>query len=396
MELNEIDKLLERYTAAETRIGANLHDLSNNTTYSILSTAGVQGRTASKVGRALTKSRNMWELFGQLQGALSRARTTRGTGSVSKSDRELLAQILTGESVVVDVEEVPFGNRDLMSAARHETTMTIEALLSEMRRNYESVRDAVVLVADIHRDVLPRLDAAETTLIRARSQATELGISAPELTQATREVERVRRLSLDDPLALGSGAGDELDRMVRLAAGRVADAKSGHDQLRGDLGDMEGLIAEIRTLRARADAARKETESKITSPIGLVRVPNEAAIDGPNGLTDAADAVLADPSESWQAQRQRLDQWLLRARKLRSQLARAENSNRRDLSRRDELRGLLTAYRAKMAAMRRAEDPELRELAMEAHSELFTAPTDLANAERLVSALGNHLAGVDW
>jgi len=83
-----------------------------------------------------------------------------------------------------------------------------------------------------------------------------------------------------------------------------------------------------------------------------------------------------------------LDQWLELAEALVAQLAQAEKRNQAPLDRRNELRGLLSAYRAKAAAVGLIEQADLSDLADEAHNELFTAPTDLTRAESLVNQLG--------
>lgn len=384
--------MLQRYRAAETRIGANLHELDNHSTYQVLRTDTLRGTTASRIGSAMSRAELLWTYFGHLQTALVQATSLRGTGSKMRNeDRQKLAQLLTEKSVMLSTIDVPLHERDLLESAQSEERITIEALLTRMRGTYEPIRDAVAKVEKVHRDVMPRLNAAETTLRAAEKEAQLLGVTEPELSAAVRELERVRKLALDDPLALAANAGDELDRHVRLAAGRVASLKKGRDELHGDMGDMAGLVAEIRTLLARAAASRTEAVEKIVQPMGLVRVPTAAAVDGPKGLLEAADAVLSDNAGSWQRQRQLLDDWLARARKLRDQLRRAEASNRVGLNKRDELRGLLDAYRAKMAGVGRAEEMVVREIADEAHNELYTAPTDLARAERLVRELGKAL-----
>ncbi|MEE9416722.1 MAG: hypothetical protein V3V01_15665, partial [Acidimicrobiales bacterium] len=73
------------------------------------------------------------------------------------------------------------------------------------------------------------------------------------------------------------------------------------------------------------------------------------------------------------------------------QLVRAYAANALPLRRRDEIRGLLSAYWAKAAAVGRAEDPLLSDLHDDAHNELFTSPTDVARAEMLVSGFGGAL-----
>jgi len=319
----------------------------------------------------------------------------RGTGNrIGGGEREQLAELLTKSSIVLTTSQTPLHERDLLDDGHNSTMVSLEELLSRMRKLYMPIRDGVAKVDERLRSVLPRLDSAATTLAQLDADATALGVVEPELTRAREHMERTRQLSIDDPLALKTKAGSELDRMVSSAAGRLAQIRQGHDQLQSDVASIPGLVAEVRTLRARAASAWSDAQAKVVGAHGLVRVPNVHAIDGPGGLAERAGAVT-DPavkSPSWQVQREVLDQWLRQARRLRDQLTRAEQANRAPLVRRDELRGLLAAYRAKMARQGRAEERMLGDLVDEAHNELFTAPTDLVRAEQLVRDLANTLA----
>lgn len=393
VELDEIDELLQRYSAAENRIASNLHELQDHAAYDLLRNGAVDGSTAAQLGPAVAAADQLWDMFSQLRDALSRARRLRGTDRrMNDRQRAPIIEILTGPSILVETVVTPLSERGLFDESSNERRITIERLLDDMRAAYEPLRDGVAAIHAVHRNLLPRLDAAEVTIAAAARSATELGIVEPEVETARRRLETVRSLMLDDPLALAPDEGERLDRQVRLAAGRVADVRRGRDRLESDLASMAGLVAEVRTLRARAATALAEATAKIAGPAHLVRVPPVAAIDGPNGLAARSKAIIDDPSPSWQQRRARLDKWLLVARRLRDQLAAAEASNRVGLQRRDELRGLLTAYRAKMAGTGKAEHRAAFEVADEAHNELYTRPTNLARAEQLLGELARTVA----
>ena len=76
-----------------------------------------------------------------------------------------------------------------------------------------------------------------------------------------------------------------------------------------------------------------------------------------------------------------------------AELAAAERADRRPepdgggaIGKRDELRGLLRAYKAKAARLGAAEDPDLSARHDQAYGLLWTAPCDLAAAEAAVAA----------
>lgn len=393
MELDDIDELLQRYSAAEHRIGANLHDLEMNSAYQILTTDRLSGITGRRLNPALSASPTLWEMFTELQATLDRARVLRGSGNrVKASIREELAQILKGPSVRLETTTTTFAERDLLSASSSDRRLSIEAMLSKMRLAYEPIRNGVAQVEDILRNLLPRIDAADTNLDRAEDQARELGVSPRDLHTARRRLADLRRRATSDPLSIPSNAGDEIERLVHDSATEIAAASRSRDQLQGDLSETTDLLNEIRDLRLRAERAGEEARAKIVNPMGLVRVPSADAIDGPNGLATRLAPIVGSRAP-WQELRQQIDDWTGRAKRLRDQLVRAEGANSRDLRRRSEMRGLLSAYRAKMAGLGYAQDLVLTEMADEAHNELFTAPVDLGRAEMILAELGRRLAG---
>lgn len=394
MELREIDERLQHYSAAERRIGANLHDLELDSTYQILATDTLHGQTGKRLNPSFQASPSIWQMYQLLSDALDQARSLRGTGTRVKADvRRSIAEILTGTPIRIDLSETPMAGRHLTSGGPGAMKISIETLLTRMRTAYEPIRDGVAAVEAVMRQLLPRLDAADTTLRKAAEDAAGLRIRAPEIDRALDELDELRTLATEDPLAIPSDAADEFERKVRHAASTVASQRQSRDELQADLGRTSELLAEIRDLRSQAVASRERALTAIVAPLGLVHVPGAAAIDGAAGLGARLGPIL-DSAAPWQDVRGQLDVWLRQATRLRDQLSRAARVNRDPLDRRSELRGRLSAYRAKMAGTGRAEDGVLREIADEAHNELFTAPTDLGRAEQLVSELGRQLGAV--
>lgn len=384
MELEQIDSLLERYSAAESRIAANLVDLDGDPTYKLISNRGLTGVTAQRLADAVQAAPLLWGWFVALQDALTTARTMRGTGRMSNIQRQQLGQFLTGNSVDPDASSV-------LGGASGSAPVSIEALLTRIREAYEPVRDGIAEVDTIWRDLLPRTEAAKATLARATADLERLGMTDYSIRQANEHLATIEAALLEDPLRLDASSGEELDRLVAEAARIATTFRKGHDDLDGDLAEVGPLLGELRLLRSRAAAARAETQLKIKDATGLVHIPSAAIIDGPGGLTERADTLRDSPALQWQARRQQLDAWLSTAQRLRRQLMAADTANAAPLARRDELRGLLSAYQAKLAAIGFAEEPIINDLHDAAYNELFTKPTDVERAAVLVEQVGDAL-----
>lgn len=385
VETDEIDDLLQRYTAAERRIAANLLDLHDHPTYALITDGAMTGTTARRLGEVAAEAPTLWTGLDALGEVLKKAHLIRGDGRMNLERRTRLAELLTGASVLVAVVETPLADRDLLEADQAERRITIEALLDELRDVYEPLRDGIAEIDAVWRDLLPRLDAADTTRAELVAEVATLGVTEPTVGILERRIVAVREMVMDDPLGLDPEAGVELDRTVNEAALAVGQLRQAHDDLDDDLARTEVLVAEARVLRTRGGVARAEALAKVAVPGDIRAVPSAAIIDG----LARKGAELRAADGSWEQVRSRLDRWLSVMERLVAQLRDVANANTEPLRRRDQLRGLLSAYRAKAAAVGLIERVGLADLVDEAHAELYTAPTDLDRADRLVRQLGD-------
>lgn len=381
---------LQRYTAAEHRIGANLQELEQHSVYQLLTTDVLDGKTAQALRGA--KEANLWELFTLLGSVLERARTMRGSDNRLRNETRLeLASLLTTDSVLLTTENIPLAERGLTGASSRETRISIERLIDRMAEIYEPIRDVVTHAETVLRDVLPRLNSAESTLSRLRAEAAALSMTMPELDRIDETIARIRDLSLTDPLSIPASARTTFDQALHDASATIAAARTSHDELAGDIATASDLLDECRELIERSNRDRAEALAKIARPVGLRQPPSLDAIDGERGLAAKLTPIVAS-TQPWQIVRREIDGWSQTVVRLRDQLRRVSDANAQPLQKRDELRGRLAAFRAKMAATGFSEDSAMRDISAEAHNELFTSPTDLTRAERLVTEFGNRLA----
>lgn len=392
METREIDMRLQRYTAAEHRIGANLQELAQHSVYQLLTTDVLAGATAKALRSVSDANPNLWQLFTHLGTALDGARKIRGTGTrIGNDDRSELAKRLNTASVLIVSEDIPLGERSLTGESTQQEHMSIEGLIDRMSSLYEPVRDVVTQAEKVLRETLPRLNSAEATVIRLRKDALALRVDTISLDRIDETIARIRDLSLTDPLSIPVNARRSFDDAIHAASATITGARASHDELASDIAGASDLLDQCRDLIAQATSHHSESLSKVSKPIGLRRPPSVDAIDGDRGLATKLEPILSSP-QSWQSIRRGLDGWLDIATRLRDQLLRVVEANKDPLDKRDELRGRLSAFRAKMVAIGFSEDLVLRDISAEAHNELFTSPTDLVRAERLVTEFGNRLA----
>ncbi len=392
MEQAELERRLQRFVEAEQRISANLVELEEHPTYRLLAAGEMGGLTGRRMNGPMSESANVWAWLSLLHEALDGCRqAARDAGSRwSAEERRAMHSLLVGPSVELRTSGGAIEGRDLLTPDEIEQQLTIDQLIEKMRSAYEPIRDGVAAVDAVWRDMFPRMDAADRSLAEASEVVNRLGLRVPAVARARQRLDAVRSTVADDPLSLSERVGPELDRLVDEAVEEVARHERSHQRLDVDLSSVALLVAELRRLRARAAAAYSEAHAKVRPEDGLVRVPSPAIIDGPNGLASRAGR-FHEPDLNWQVVRAELDDWMQTATRLRDQLRRAVEQNRAPLTQRDELRGRLKAYKVKLDATLRSDEPELSDLVDRLENELYTRPTDLAVAaadlERLADAL---------
>jgi hypothetical protein len=399
VDLAELDALFTRYRDAERRIGANLVELDADPTLKMLAAGQPRGETARLIGPAVASAPRLWVDYELLRGCLGAAEAARGT-SRRPTDSGLaeFVRILTTSSVERAADDAPLADRTRLGSSPSTAPVTVEQLLASMTKTYDAVRDAVTTVEAVWSKAVPRLDAARSALGPLREQAAAIEVLAePALDTLTKLIDDVERHLGDDPVAVSDASLGALDAALELARSRVADLLIAHDSFAADLE------------RAR------EFQTSLTENLNAVRESYARAtqkVVGAQGVADLADDDLAayrllrseavsmldgvvDRGVHWRTRRLQLDSWMARANALDAKLRAAAFANLAPIARRDELRGLLTAFEAKAAARRRIERPAIIEQLRAARDLAGRVPCDVGELTAMLDALARDLSTKD-
>jgi hypothetical protein len=371
---------LERFEASLAGFASGLSEIEASPSYLMLMDATGTGETARKYAAAARDAKDLWTLIDAAGSQLTAARAhMNNKGAVGQNGVELRRLL----------EEPWFA---ITMSGGQPRNYSVSQTMAEIRRRYEAIRAGVSEIDQLWVTVLPRVEAARTTLERLEGEAQDLGVLEPLIGRAKALAEDLAERLVSDPASVSTQDGANLDIQVANAAKQMSALRTGHDRLDADFSSTEELLASLRVLLARAEAARVESLAKVADPTGLVRVPSASVLDGPDGLAKRLDDLFENTSaRAWTQKRSLLDSWLTSARKLEAQLMRAADANRVPLDEREELRGRLRAYTAKIAAMGRAEDLMLADLVDKARLQLYTAPTDIPAAEAAIADLAARL-----
>lgn len=263
------------------------------------------------------------------------------------------------------------------------STLGVAALLEDVALRVEHLGADVAAIAGAARRAVDRIDAARAAFADLMVRAGAVGADDDvELTSVRDAIERVTTAVAADPAAAG-GLGD-LDDRLAAARDRVEALERSHRELPGLLTRAVSRLHEIEQVVARGAESLAQTRQKIASPAGLI-APVPSGPSGDRALGPRLDRIRAQaasgPEEAAFAS---LTAWQHEADEVLADAKRVAAANAAPLGRRNELRGLLDAYRAKAAASGGGEDGGLTRLHAAAEDVLYTAPCDLDRAEALM------------
>ena len=377
--------------AERDAIQANLLELDSSFGKQLLTGTQLTGDTKRRWDATAATLATLWQVYTAYSAVVDQAAeaVARHLGA-----RELaaLTALLTGRSVQLASGPAPLAGRDLADSGRED--LTLATAVARMRGAFAAVTEVVAAAEQVWTEVAGRLEGVGAELARVTSLAATLGDEAltGRLTAVQGELARLRDTLNSDPLALWLGrsnprgttvdtsAADRLLQDVAAAAAQVDELVRLREDARQRITGVTTAAATARSVREDAVAAWRLAAAKIAAGA----LPPE-----PGDLADLSarlaglDPLLA--SGRWTRLASELD---LLDRELTAATAACKEAERAvvaAMAKRDELRGLLGAYKAKAARLGAVEDPGLAERYDQARELLWTAPCDLAAAEAAVA-----------
>jgi hypothetical protein len=381
--------------AERDAVQANLLELDGSFARQVLEGAALSGQTRDRWAAASAELATLWETFLAYSAVVDRvAALGSGARHPGRKDLPELNALLTGGCVQLAGPPVPLARRDLAAAAR--PPVTLAAAVAAMRRAFSAVTEVTAAVEAVWTAVGAPLDAATAELARARPLTDGLGADIQaEFRDAESAVAAQRAAANADPLALwrpaaggttGGAAGEgsvdtaaagRVREQVAALTPRIAELDRLRQQARLRIDDLAAAAAAARAARQDAVAARRDVAVRVSAlpplppPVPEPPLPTLAALAAGGQWSRLAAELDRCDAELAAANAQTADL---------SQTAAAA------IDKRDELRGLLRAYKAKAARLGAAEDQDLSAGHDQAYGLLWTAPCDLAAAEAAVLA----------
>ncbi len=396
MDLNlvEIDRLLATWNQKIDAANQNLLELSDLSVYKQVAGMGnppsnLAGITRQQVGAALTEIDRLFEQVELLNQTIDRARKLRQELSAFPSifiDRDRLEEIqylLTQASIQLPSIHQPLSQRDLLSPNLQIQAISVANLLASMISGFSTARDTLISVDRAWEKLASQSIAIDRELINIQQLVQELQVPIPPALIAVKTNFTNLQLEIDrDPLGVNDTFSQELLPLIDRTRQELATLSNQRQQLQAELIFARQRLVELQQLDRDSILANTESQAKIKHSLPIVPpLPPEELIAIEQWLTRLETNFQAGNIAPTQVG---LRNWLNRVETATVAAQTALTANRLPLETRQELRGRLDALTAKAVAKRKAEDPILADLAIQAREKLYTSPTALDLAIDLV------------
>jgi hypothetical protein len=367
-------------------IQANLLELDGSFGKRMLAGATLTGQSQQRWAAADAQLAALWQLFGAYSAVVDKAaQVAAGLGKSTSARIAEIGSLLSGPSVRLAGLVTPLGQRDLTSGGQ--TDLPLQAVVAQMRQAFTSVAAVCTAAETVWNVVADRLQRASASLAEAKRQTAgidDAAVAGP-LGGTDANLSLLRQQLNTDPLAFWQGGRidtarlDLLDRQVAAVTAQASELAALRADADRRIAAVRAEVSAAQSAWQDAVAAQQRLAEKISGATPLP-LPDAAQLSGRlDGLTSLHAAGR------WTRLATELDALSKDAASTGRDCRAAEQAAAGGVEHRDELRGLLDAYRAKAGAIGAAENASLDTLYKQARDLLWTAPCDIAAADAAVT-----------
>jgi hypothetical protein len=373
-------------SAERDTIQANILELDGSFGKRLLAGATLTGQSRDSWEKTSEALARLWDTFTAYSAVIDRAcEILNAPGRIPAVRIGEAVSLLTGPSVRLTRAVAPLSQRELTSGGQ--TQMSLQATVREMRAAFSEVAAVLTAAENVWGEISEGIRQVTTDLEAAKRQLPGLEGAelAGSLTQAENGLRQLREQLNSDPLTFWTGGQVDTSRLSRLRqeAGAAVAQVNELARVRQDadqrLAEIAAAIAEAQQAWQDATIARERSTARVTAPPDGSLPDVSWLVRRASGLTEMKTAGR------WTRLASELDAIDKQAGNIIRRCREAEQAATSLVEQRDQLRGLLDAYRAKAGGLGAAENAELDQRYQQARNLLWTAPCDLAAATAAVN-----------
>lgn len=399
LSLAELNKLLAEWQAKRATASRNVIELLDQPTFKYLTGTGgfkptqLTGVTDTRCTAKLNALNELWGQFVEVGRVLDEAQAKRDALPRRPGSDQLkeIQDLLTGPSIKFTVQ-LPFAQRSLLTPAEVATGMTLERVMASMVTAYDEGKVVVLEVDAAVNSLLADASSSQRDIDELKALAVKLGEGdLPELEALRSRAKALEDTIYSDPLGTRDSFKTAIKPHLEAARNRIHGLRDVYDNIVRDLARARDTLKSLTDTRKRAAEAYAEREEKVLveNADKLPRPPEASAVAALEEWLGRLEAGLA--SNKWKPVEMGVANWSIQAARLSLSCQEAYSANLEPLNKRRELRAFLDALKAKAQGFGRAEDQDLADIENAARALLYTRPTRLAEANKLVQSYAANL-----
>lgn len=373
-------------SAERDTIQANILELDGSFGKRLLAGATLTGQSRDAWERVSGTLSRLWETFTAYSAVIDRAsEIVNAPGRIQAARVGEAASLLNGPSVLMTRAIKPLSQRELTSGGQ--TKVSLQATVREMRGAFSEVASVLTAAENVWNEISDGIRQVTSDIETAKRQLPGLdGLElAGSLTVAENSLRQLRDQLNSDPLTFWTGGSVDTSRLNRLRqeasaavtqVNELARVRANADQR---LAEIAAAIAQAQQAWQDATVARQHAAERVAAPEGNPLPDVSWLVRRMSGVTELKT------SGRWTRLATELDAVDKQAANVLRRCREAEQAATGLVEQRDQLRGLLDAYRAKAGGLGAAENAELDQRYQQAKDLLWTAPCDLAAATAAVN-----------
>ncbi len=373
-------------SAERDTIQANILELDGSFGKRLLAGATLTGQSRDSWEKTSASLARLWDTFTAYSAVIDRAsEILNAPGRIPAMRVSEAASLLTGPSVQLTRAVAPLGQRELTSGGL--TRLSLQATVREMRTSFSEVAAVLTAAENVWNEISEGIRQVTSDLEAAKRQLPGLdGLElAGSLTQAENSLRQLRDQLNSDPLTFWTGGHVDTSSLGRLRTEAGA-AVAQVNELARVRRDADQRLSEIATAIAGAQQAWQDASAARTRAAERIAAPPGDPLPDVSWLVRRASGLEElKTAGRWTRLASDLDAIDKQAANVTRRCREAEQAAAGLVDQRDQLRGLLDAYRAKAGGLGAAENAELDQRYQQAKDLLWTAPCDLAAATAAVN-----------
>ncbi len=293
MSPDEVDDQLARLKSAAEAATANLIELEDMGTLTLMRAGSFKGASAAPIAHALAEITALNLNYSCFMAFAKEIEGLATEGHVNRDKARQIERLMRSPSIELPAVETDFEARDLFSPIERVEMVTPDRLIDMMNAEFMAAKAVVLRVDSIWHGTSAELDRAERRLRDLAAAAESLGEPTAHLDQIKSRIQWCRAALTEDPFSADDLATGE----IGSAIGRI------EHQLRAVAAERHGLAGELSLARQRlrgaidaldaCDDFRAEALRAIAGPPGLLAVERRYVEDPRTGLGPWLDRLEA-------------------------------------------------------------------------------------------------------